>query len=229
MSWIMKYNLFLLLGISYIFDIFWLTEFKNKLRMNTLAVALIPFFGIGIGVLSVKLLALLELGSGGAMRIYGAIFLDPIIAYTAAKLFKRNAADVLDVFTIPIIFALLCGRINCLFSGCCTGSLILESQEIFLPIREFEIILYVILLVKLGSKVGKKPCDGTAYPIFLMSYGFYRFIIEWFRDPGITIGILHISHIWSIIAFVMGACIYIYLSKCNVGKRHKIKKEGKKK
>lgn len=226
-SWISEHNLLLLLSISYIFHVLWLLEFKQKLKMNTFAVSLISFLGIAAGVLGAKLLALLELGTFSGMRIYGTIFLIPILTYLVAKVFKRNIADVFDMITVPLIFSLICGRINCLFSGCCTGVLLFGTQEIAVPIRELEIILYVVLLIKLGRIVGRKPYNGMAYPIFLIVYGAFRFIVEWFREPAISIGFLHIAHIWSIMAFIIGSYIYIIIKKKEEGTKIK-KKEGKK-
>ncbi len=228
MSWIAGNELYLLLGIGVLFNILWLSEFKKKLDITSISVFAISILHTIAGVLSVKLFAFLEGGEPGGMSLYGGIFFMPVLYYLGAKIFKRNVADVFDIFAICMIFTVMCARINCLISGCCMGLPIPGTEGLFWPTRQLEIIFYIILLVILGRRVSRKSLNGIVYPIYMMSYGLFRFVTEWFRESSNLIGWVHVSHIWSIIAFVIGACIYIYLSKYNEGKKH-MKKEGKKK
>lgn len=227
MSWIAGNELYLLLGIGILFNILWLSEFKSKLNMNTISVLALSILHTIAGVLSVKIFAFLEGGPAGGMSLYGGIFFMPILYYLGAKVFKRSTVDVFDTFTICMIFTVMCARVNCCIEGCCMGLLIPGTDGLFWPTRQLEIVFYIILLVILGRNVGKKPCDGTIYPVYMMSYGIFRFITEWFRESENLIGIIHVSHIWSIIAFVIGACIYIRIIKNKEG-NVTIKKEGKK-
>ena len=228
MSWIVGNELYLLLGIGILFNVLWLYEFKVKLNINMAAVILISVLHTFVGVLSVKFFAFLEAGESGGMSLYGAVFFMPVIYYIGAKIFKRNVADVFDIFAICMIFTLMCARVNCLISGCCIGLPIPGMDGLLWPTRQLEIIFYIVLLAKLGSKVGKKTCNGTIYPIYMMAYGMFRFITEWFRESEQIIGILHISHIWSIVAFLTGTYIYIKISKKEEGTKIRKKEEKKK-
>lgn len=227
MSWIVGNELYLLLGIGTLFNVLWLWEFKSKLNMSMAAVVFISIFHTVAGVLSVKVFAFLESGASGGMSLYGGIFFMPVLYYLGAKVSKRNVVEVFDVFTLCMIFTVMCARVNCWISGCCGGILIPGTEEMFWPTRQLEIIFYIILLIKLGSKIGKKPCDGTAYPIYMISYGLFRFVIEWLREPGIQIGIFHTAHIWSIFACVIGTFIYMKIKNKEEGIKIR-KKEGRK-
>ena len=109
------------------------------------------------------------------------------------------------------------GRIGCLFAGCCHGHVTTEWYGIWnesvgaktVPIPLYESIflfilsaILIILLFKFHSK------DTMA--IYLVSYGIWRFVIEFFRDdyrgnliPGITP-----SQFWSIVMVIAGIVVF---------------------
>ena len=119
-------------------------------------------------------------------------------------------------FTIAHAF----GRIGCLFAGCCYGKPTTEWYGIWnemlgvktVPIQLYEAIflfalsaLMIILLFKFQFKYNMS--------LYLISYGIWRFVIEFFRSdyrgnliPGLTP-----SQFWSIIMFIGGiAMFFIY-------------------
>lgn len=227
MYWVADNMLHILLCIGILFNIFWLSEFKSKLNLSTAGVFLLSVLHTLVGVFSVKIFAFLESGSADQMSLYGAVFFMPVVYYFGAKFFKRDIGVVFDIFTICMIFTLMCARVNCLFAGCCQGLPIPGVESTLWPTRQLELIFYVVLIVKLGSKVGKRTCTGTLYPVYMMTYGIFRFFVEWLRESEHLIGIFHVSHIWSIIAFVVGACVYIKILKEKEGKKNRKKEEKK--
>ena len=120
-----------------------------------------------------------------------------------------------------MIFTLLCARLNCLFSGCCLGKPIPGTEHTW-PTRQAELVYYAVLLIFLWRKVGKPGFSGKVYPIYMMSYGIFRFIVEWFRETTNPVAFFHISHIWALVSIAVGAGIYIWLRK------HPINQTGKK-
>ena len=169
-----------------------------------------------IGVVCVKVFAMFEglIGPGetGKLSLYGGVFFMPVFYFLGAKIFKRDVKMVFDVFSFPLIFTLLCSRVNCLFAGCCLGTFI-PGTEVRWPTREAEMVFYVVLLIILDRKVAKKQFDGTVYPIYMLSYGIFRFIIEWFRESEHIFGVIHISHIWSLLSAAIGLAFLLYLRK----------------
>ena len=118
------------------------------------------------------------------------------------------------------------GRIGCLFAGCCHGFVTkpehggiysANAADYVVPLQLYEAIflfvlsaVLIVLLFKLHSK------DTMA--IYLVSYGIWRFIIEFFRgdERGSFIGSLSPSQFWSIIMVVGGIAfffIYRYFDK----------------
>lgn len=221
--WAMTHKLEILLAVATLFGYIWLSQCKKKLGINEIAAILLAVLHTVVGLVSVKIFAFLE-GTPGGQSLYGGIFFMPLVYYFGAKIFKRNISDVFDVFAIDMIFTMLCARINCLVAHCCLGLPIPGTEGLCWPTRETEIVFYVALLVWLGRKVGKTKPAGTVYPLYMLSYGIFRFIIEWFRESENFIGIFHISHIWSLVSIAVGGFIYY-----KIVKKPKNKKGGKRK
>lgn len=215
-QFITHHNLYIILAVATIVSFVWLTHFKENLRIKWYAALIIAILHTAIGVVCVKLFALFEglIGPGetGNLSLYGGVFLMPVFYFLGAKIFKRDVKMVFDVFSFPLIFTLFCSRFNCLINGCCIGKII-PGTEIRWPTREAEMVFYIILLIILDRKVAKKQFDGTVYPIYMVSYGIFRFIVEWFRESEHMFGVIHISHIWSVLSVVIGAAFLVYLNK----------------
>ena len=221
MQWIYENFLYLLLLVATLYGCYWLSGHKETLRMKGWMAVVLAVVHTVIGVLCVKLFAFLESGDGGNMSLFGAVFFMPVFYFAGAKLAKRKVADVFDIFAVTMIFTLLCARLNCLFSGCCLGKPIPGTEHTW-PTRQAELVYYAVLLIFLWRKVGKPGFSGKVYPIYMMSYGIFRFIVEWFRETTNPVAFFHISHIWALVSTVVGAGIYIWLRK------HPINQTGKK-
>ena len=220
MNWIIANIFWILLGLATLYNVFWISQYKDQLRIKGWMAAALAVTHMLFAVLLAKILAFME-GAPGGMSLYGGHFGLPILFCTVAWLSKRNIADVCDIFTIPSIVTVMCARINCVFSGCCLGTIIPGTDGMRWPTRELELVLYVVLYILLRNKIGKTKYKGKLYPIYMITYGTFRFVIEWFRETDNMVGFAHLSHMWSIIAIVVG-CLAIYLinqKRTNGGKR----------
>ena len=186
---------------------------------------------------------------GGIVSFIGIYFLfvygiNPHLKDT--NFFKANMNKgiwfLVRIAPISITIAHAFGRIGCLFAGCCHGKITTEWYGIWnasvgaktVPIPLYESIflftlsaVMIVLLFKFHSK------DTMA--IYLVSYGIWRFIIEYFRDdyrgeliPGLTP-----SQFWSIIMVIAGIAvffIYRYFDKKIEAKNMKkgLDQDGKK-
>lgn len=220
-NWVLSHPLYMLLIAATAFGYIWISLNKKKLRINEITALLLAVSHTVIGLLSVKLFAFLESGEAGGQSLYGGIFFMPLIYYLGAKIFKRSIADVFDIFAIDMIFTMLCARVNCLISKCCLGLPVPGTDGFCWPTREAELVFYAVLLIWLGTKVGKAKFNGMIYPLYMLSYGTFRFIIEWFRESENFIGIFHISHIWSLVSIAVGGFIYYKLKQKNGSKAGK--------
>lgn len=215
LTWLSDHALILLLGCGTLFNVYWLHRCRERLHLRWLSVLLLSVLHTVLGVLSVKVFALFETGDFSNMSLFGGVFFMPLFYWGVAKLAKQKAADVFDVFTICLVFTLMCARLNCMISGCCLGAHIpIEGlTHLRFPTRELELLFYVLLLSRLWRKVLSGSARGMIYPIYMISYGIFRFVTETLRFSDRTDSILHVSHLWALLSLGIGISIYGELQK----------------
>lgn len=215
LTWLSDHALILLLGCGTLFNVYWLHRCRERLHLRWLSVLLLSVLHTVLGVLSVKVFALFETGNFSNMSLFGGVFFMPLFYWGVAKLAKQKAADVFDVFTICLVFTLMCARLNCMISGCCLGAHIpIEGlTHLRFPTRELELLFYVILLSQLWRKVVTGSARGMIYPIYMIAYGIFRFVTETLRFSDRTDSILHVSHLWALLSLGIGISIYGELRK----------------
>ena len=221
LTWLTDHALILLLGCGTLFNVYWLHRCRERLHLRWLSVLLLSVLHTVLGVLSVKVFALFETGNFSNMSLFGGVFFMPLFYWGVAKLAKQKAADVFDVFTICLVFTLMCARLNCIISGCCLGAHIpIEGlTHLRFPTRELELLFYVILLSRLWRKVVTGSARGMIYPIYMISYGIFRFVTETLRFSDRTDSILHVSHLWALLSLGIGISIYGELQEKKTGGR----------
>ena len=127
------------------------------------------------------------------MLASGAVFTIVWLLLLRKRLDMKWYTAVFDIFAIPMVFTLMCARVNCLFAGCCLGKII-GSTAMRWPTREAELVFYIIILVIMIPKVWKNKTNGTVYPMYMAAYGGFRLIEEFFREAA-TDSLFHISYL----------------------------------
>ena len=184
---------------------------------------------------------------GGVLGFLGLYFLYVYVINPRLKeknIFKSNMNKgvfyLVRIAPISITIAHGFGRIGCLFAGCCHGKPTDAWYGIWnkhlgckvVPIPLFEsIFLFVLSAVMIICLFKVKIKDTMS--IYLVSYGIWRFIIEYFRAdyrgeliPGLTP-----SQFWSIIMVIGGIAlflIYRYFDKKILEKEEQQKLENQK-
>lgn len=207
--------LIIMLVIATICSYIWLYYNRQKLNSSWWFLLIIAVFHTIIGVLCVKLFALIEVGFDmskvGNMSLYGGIFFMPITYFIFAKIKKISFLKVLDIFTISLVITYFFARVNCLHAGCCIGKNIVNTEFRF-PTRELELIYYVVFLIIFIPRVFKKDYSGKAFAIYLLSYGLFRFLSEFLRESTST-GAFHIAHLWSAITLLMSLILLVLIKR----------------
>lgn len=211
-----KVPLLILLSIGAAYTSIWLILMRKRLNLSWYMAILLAVAHTAYGVFTVKAFAFMETGfnraSLGNMSLFGSVFFMPLAYWLGAKISKRQPKEVFDIFTPCMIFTLMCARINCILSGCCRGLPIPGTDGMHYPTREAEIVFYLILLAVLCPRIWKNKLQGRAYPVYMMCYGAFRFIIEFFRESKIN-GPFHMGHLWAVIALSLGIWIYVRMKK----------------
>lgn len=161
---------------------------------------------------------------GGVVAFVGIYFLYVYVINPRLKEKSFFKADMnkgiwylLRIAPISITIAHGFGRIGCLFAGCCHGKVTDEWYGIWnaevgaktVPIPLYEAIflfvlsaLMIVLLFRLDFKYNMT--------LYLISYGIWRFVIEYFRADyrGDFIPGLSPSQFWSIVMVIGGIAIF---------------------
>ncbi|MBR0355720.1 MAG: prolipoprotein diacylglyceryl transferase [Oscillospiraceae bacterium] len=201
-----QHTLSLLLTFAAAVTFLWLLPFRKRLRMSWPAALALSLLHVLVGLLCVTFFAFLEGAESGARSLFGAVFFMPLAYGLGAKLLKRKAADVFDVFAVCMIFTLLCARIGCLFSGCCQGRMIPGLEPHRWPTRELELVFYAVFLALTVPGILKGKSGGRVYPTYMMAYGLTRGILECFREAS-TDSVFHLAHVWALLSLILGFVI----------------------
>ena len=160
---------------------------------------------------------------GGVLAFVGMYFLYVYAINPRLKeksFFKSNMNKgiwyLLRIAPISICIAHGFGRIGCLCAGCCYGHETHEWYGIWneylgyktVPIQLWEAMFLFILAAIMMVLLSLKQKDNMA--IYLVSYGIWRFVIEYFRADyrGDFIPGLSPSQFWSIIMVLAGIAIF---------------------
>ena len=150
------------------------------------------------------------------------------------KKLSGNLLQVLPIAPCVITIAHAFGRIGCAFAGCCYG---METDSVIsmynhnayrIPVQLYESFFLFILFGVLTLLYLKKDFKQTL-PVYLVTYGIFRFIIEYFRgdERGKLFGsdIISPSQFWSILMVVIGISLFFILKPLFAKQSNKLKED----
>lgn len=201
---------------------------KEKLDKNT-TISLIACFAFGGAFLYLgaflfdSLFHSIEEGKfvyGGITWLGGVVVSFPLtilLIHFLVPKYKDNPIYIFSLILPSIVIAHGFGRIGCFFEGCCYGKVTTSFfgvkfpglSEKVLPTQLFEAIfefLLGILMIVFNKKI-----KGQHLTIYLLSYGVFRFILEFYRgdDRGsIKMGISP-SQLLDIVIVIIGVILLI--------------------
>ncbi len=159
--------------------------------------------------------------------------------YIFRKKLSVSIYDFMNFAPPCILIAHAFGRLGCLFVGCCHGEFLGENQVIgglfmeggsgwgyYVPTQLYEAIFLFILFGITLFLVMKKDFKHNL-ALYLISYGLFRFIIEFFRDDfrGEFIFNLPPSQFWAIVMIIAGIDL-IFFVEFYVKKRKKLNQQA---
>ncbi|MBQ3166509.1 MAG: prolipoprotein diacylglyceryl transferase [Clostridia bacterium] len=237
------YGLMIAIGLLCCFGV--LFFYAKKLGYNQNFIDFIFYVGICSIIVGFGFAALFQAFYNfietGKFQFGGITFLGGLIGGVACffilygifrKKYTSRLIDVLSYLPCCILIAHGFGRIGCLFAGCCHGTY-LGAEYVFggirmegtlgwgyyVPTQLYEaLFLFVVfgLLTFLVFKYDYK--HGLS--LYLITYGIFRFIIEFFRADhrGEFIGNISPSQFWSLAMIVLAFGVY-FLEKYLVKRR----------
>ncbi len=131
---------------------------------------------------------------------------------------KANFGRMSDIAAGAIALAHACGRLGCLFAGCCHGAVTdawygiyhVRLQAKIIPVQLFEAIFLLALCAFLTWRFFKGK--GKNLAVYLVLYAIWRFFVEYLRDDdrGSTIvSFLSPSQLTSVLLCLVGSAILL--------------------
>ena len=230
------YGICIAVGVIACFAFLYFTmRYKKFNETSTDAVVLIGIVGTGLGFLSGMLFqaiyGLIDTGkfSFGGMTFIGGLIGGVIVFLGIWNLYiyvirprtkikwlnaEMNATltDALPFIPIGITIAHAFGRLGCFFGGCCYGKAAewglpcaAHSIENVIPTQLFEMAFLFVLSAVMAVLYFKFKFNYN-FSVYLISYGIWRFGIEFLRDDyrGEFIGNVTPSQFWSILMVILG-------------------------
>lgn len=245
------YGICMAVGIIACFAfLLWVFSYKNFNEECTDKMLLLGLVATGIGILFAMLFQSLYnyiatgvfkfgsmtfigglIGGVGSYLLFYNLYVYVVAPRAKAKVLQNhmNASltDALPFIPIAITIAHAFGRLGCFFAGCCYGQeadwgIQFETTDTkVIPTQLFECIFLVLLTVAMAILYFKFKFNCN-FGVYAVSYGVWRFIIEFFRDdnrggfiPGLTP-----SQFWCIIMVILGIG-YFFLYKYVLKKKMK--------
>ncbi len=158
--------------------------------------------------------------------LIGGVVAFLVIYFIFRKHTHGKLTDILSIAPCCILIAHAFGRLGCLFAGCCHGEYLGENYVFggifmrpnsgpdgyYVPIQLYESLFLFILFGVCSYLVLKKDFRHNL-SIYLICYGIFRFVNEFFRSDsrGQFIGSLSPSQFWSIVMVIAGVGVYFLL------------------
>ena len=164
----------------------------------------------------------------GGMSFHGGLIGIVISSYLFSKKNNKNIYVFLDLVAITSPIGILLGRISNFINGELVGKATNSDWGVFFPSYDeklrhpsqlYEALLEGIILFILMNIIffNKNSKVGTCSFMFLIIYGFFRIISEFFREPDVQLGYIfgHISMGMFLSVFMILAGVIIYFKKKN--------------
>jgi len=175
------YNFFLMLGaVAMLILMVWR---RNQFALSVGQASLYTLLLLITGIAGAKLLFFFECGmeSFSGMSFFGAVYLVLLMMPLIGLIFKLKPKDSLDACA-PCVAAIVgFQRFGCYCAGCC-GGIPIGNSSMHWPTQLMEGFGDMSILLLLLSLEQKNKAKGYGYPVFLVSYGILRFVIEILRD-----------------------------------------------
>lgn len=178
-----------------------------------------------------KIIAIWE----GGMSFHGGLIGSAIVAYTLGKKYKLEMVKLLDLIAVPAAIADALPRVANFINRELYGRPIENHNWDWLgvnfgdgilryPSQLFQATSSVILFFILLFIFSRKPKTGTLLASYLIIYGLFRTIIEFWRQPdeqiGLIFGMLSMGQVLSLGVSLIGVIVLIYFKKQS--KKHEV-------
>ncbi|MDP8218238.1 MAG: prolipoprotein diacylglyceryl transferase [Candidatus Theseobacter exili] len=159
----------------------------------------------------------------GGLVFYGGLLLALSGCWVYLKIKKESFLEYSDICTPSIVIGHAVGRIGCFLNGCCYGgptslpwgvtfpegslpSAVFGVGHCIHPVQIYSATALLLMYVFLSYMFKKRQYRGEILFLYLLIYGFVRFLIEFGRAdlPKTTLGWMSPTQAFAVIVFLVG-------------------------
>ena len=227
----------ILLGVVAASILFFIFLKKSNKKINYLDISVVVVATVLVGIIFAILFeniyeAIKHAVYGGypswtwGMTFYGGLFggvITFILMYRFYYLRSNEPMfkEILCIAPACISLGHAFGRIGCFLSGCCYGIETHTSLDVYFPVHNHSYLptqliemTFLFLLAGVLAFLAFKKVTRYTFIVYMLSYGTFRFIIEFFRgDERGQLMVLSPSQYWCILLVVGTILLYFLLKK----------------
>jgi phosphatidylglycerol:prolipoprotein diacylglycerol transferase len=151
----------------------------------------------------------------GGLVFYGGFIGATIAAIVLAHRRKEPLFSLLDFAVTAVPLGHAFGRVGCFINHCCYGTpwdgplaVCMPNDICRHPVQLYEAAANIAIYLALLKFYPKRTRSGTALAVYLMLYGSWRFVAEFFRgDARLTEAGLHVSQWVSVGMIAVGVAL----------------------
>ena len=189
---------------------------RNRYGLSVPSALCFPLLLLICGISGAKLLYFVENGfaSFSGMSFFGAVYLVLLLMPLIGLLFRLRPLQTLDACAPCVASIIGFMRFGCFCAGCCGGVYCSVGSFSFRwPTQLIEGFADMMILGLLLSLEQKEENRGLLYPVFLVSYGVMRFLIEFLRDTSKAIAGLSEGQWLALAGSIIGIVCFLIIRK----------------
>lgn len=190
---------------------------RKRYGYSAIKTILMTILFVAIAAVGAILMGIIESGFVGSVSLYGCLFITAISIPIFCLISKDDYREMLDFYVSPVCLMMACLRVNCLIAGCCYGIELFERADgsiVRFPSQVVETVASILMMLVFLYLEKKERFKGLYFPLFFISYGIVRFVLNFFRgDKPAFVWFIPSGHFWSIVAIVIGLMWLILAQK----------------
>ncbi len=157
----------------------------------------------------------------GGLSFHGGLIGMFVVGYIFCKKKRINMLQMADIFVIPVGIALMLGRIGNFINGELYGRVtdlpwcfkFKGAEGCRHPSQIYEAGKNLLIFIVMWTIKDKKQPHGFFFALFLMMYGTLRFLIEFVRQPELSVGALTMGQFLCVLMIITGGVLMWHLKK----------------
>lgn len=158
----------------------------------------------------------------GGLIFYGGFFAALLGALGYCRYRRISFFNVLDLAAPFIALGYAITRIGCFLNGCCYGQLTDVPWGVVFPVLEngtrhptqlYSSFAALLIFILLRLTRPLKYFNGFRFFLFIVLYGIYRFIVEFFRVDPDVLGPLSLAQLVALVMIAAGVSVLVWKKK----------------